>query len=151
MVLNEVNLAAAEGLLREVLVPLGVLALDYVGVTAAVVADLRSGLSKARRKGEVLTSRGFRRTLDKLGGYLSVLAGLTTVDAMLMAAAVCLRLTGGMALPLLPVLTSLGSVGIVLVEVKSIAENSGRKRSLAGAMRMLRRLAEVFNLKRMLP
>ncbi|MCF0218885.1 MAG: phage holin family protein [Muribaculaceae bacterium] len=138
-------------LMRALLLPLGVMAVDYISVTAAVVADLRSGLKKARRKGEAITSRGYRQTLEKLGCYLSVLAGLTTVDAMLIAAAVCLRLTGGYSLPLLPVLTSLGAIGIVLVEVKSIAENSGRKRSFAGAMRMVRRLAEVFNVKRMLP
>lgn len=136
-------------LLRGLLLPLGVMAVDYVGVTAAVVADLRSGLARARRQGVPLTSRGYRRTLTKLATYLRVLAGLSAVDGMLMASALCLRLTGGPEWPLLPVLTSLGSAGIALVEVKSMVENSGRKSAFEAAVDMLRRLAGAV--KRMLP
>ena len=61
---------------------------EYVLVLCAVVADLASGLRKARRRGEARRSKALRRTVEKLATYYNVLAALTVIDAMQMAAVV---------------------------------------------------------------
>ena len=55
---------------------------EYVLVLCAVVADLASGLRKARRRGEARRSKALRRTVEKLATYYNVLAALTVIDAM---------------------------------------------------------------------
>ena len=45
---------------------LSVVVTEYVLVLAAVGADMASGISKARKRGEATRSRSLRRTVDKL-------------------------------------------------------------------------------------
>lgn len=101
---------------------------EYLLVLCAVLADLASGLRKARRRGEARRSKALRRTVEKLATYYNALIALTIIDAMQMSAVVYLRMACGYdRLPLLPVLTLLGSIGIALIEVKSIYEKAGEK------------------------
>ena len=101
---------------------------EYVLVLCAVVADLASGLRKARRRGEARRSKALRRTVEKLATYYNVLAALTVIDAMQMAAVVYVRVACGYAaVPLLPVLTLVGAIGIAIIEVKSIYEKAEGK------------------------
>ncbi len=101
---------------------------EYVLVLCAVVADLASGLRKARRRGEARRSKALRRTVEKLATYYNVLAALTVIDAMQMAAVVYVRVACGYAaVPLLPVLTLVGAIGIAIIEVKSIYEKAEEK------------------------
>lgn len=125
------------------------LAAEYGGVVLAVAADFVCGVVKARRAGVRRTSSGYRRTFDKLGRYLTALGGLTVVDAMLLAAAACLRGTGGPAVPLVPVLTSLGAVGMALVEAKSVCERVERKGDLHGVAEAVERLVEFLSRRRL--
>ena len=57
---------------------------EYVLVLAAVLADLWSGLRKARRRGEARRSEALRRTVSKLGQYYNAMFALTVVDLMQM-------------------------------------------------------------------
>lgn len=101
---------------------------EYILVFCAVVADLVSGLRKARRRGEARRSKALRRTVEKLATYYNALAALTVIDAMLMAAVVYLRVACGYDnVPLLPAMTLLGSIGIAIIEVKSIYEKAEEK------------------------
>lgn len=119
-----------------------VLAADYAGVLAALLADLRSGISRARREGRPLTSRGYRDTVDKAGRYYITLFAMTAIDAMIVAAVFFLRHYTGMNLPPLPLFTTAGAVGLGVIELKSIMENTRSGDSLKDATKVLKRLFE---------
>ena len=58
---------------------------EYVMVLLAVIADLVSGLRKARMRGEARRSKALRRTVDKLCRYYNALFALSVIDAMQIA------------------------------------------------------------------
>ena len=68
---------------------------EYVMVLLAVIADLVSGLRKARMRGEARRSKALRRTVDKLCRYYNALFALSVIDAMQMAAVAYLGVTRG--------------------------------------------------------
>lgn len=103
------------------------LLLEYILVLFAVIADLISGCKKAKKRGELRSSYGFRRTYDKLSRYYLPLFALTIVDAMQMVVVGYLNTYHNYSIPLLPVLTFFGSLGIGLIEVKSILEKAEDK------------------------
>lgn len=113
---------------------------EYLLVLCAVLADLASGMRKARRRGEARRSKALRRTVEKLATYYNALIALTVIDAMQMSAIVYLRVACGYDdLPLLPAMTLLGSIGIAIIEVKSIYEKAEEKeqRNMEDAARTL--------------
>ena len=117
-----------------------------------VLADLASGLRKARRRGETTRSRALRRTVDKLARYYNVLIVLTVVDAMQITAAVFLRTVEGYDVPTIPVFTLIGSLGMAFIEVKSIFEKGDdkEKQQLAELVSLLESIADNDRLKRIL-
>lgn len=125
--------------------PAMALAVDYAGVVMAVGADFVSGVCKARRAEVKRTSRGYRRTFDKLGRYFAALVGLTIADAVMLAALWCLRGTAGMSVPLLPVMSSLGALGMVLCEAKSICERVEQKGDVRRGAELVDELVKFFN------
>ncbi len=123
-----------------------VLAVDYCGLLVAVVADLVAGISKARRKGVALTSKGFRASVDKFARYMLALLGMTAVDAVLIAVALCLQAGGDCVdFTLLPAVTSAGAAAMSLIEVKSIFETEGEKNPVDEMAVMLRRVLDLVN------
>lgn len=112
-------------------------AIDYCAVFLAVLIDLRSGTLRARREGVPRTSRGYRRTVEKLSGYFVTMLALSVIDALLVLSALLLRVTAGYELPLFPLMTTLGAVGLTLIELKSVMENTRRKSDIMSAARSL--------------
>lgn len=106
------------------------LLIDYLCVLAAVIADLVSGLRKARQRGEKCTSSGLRRTVDKIGRYYLALFSMTVIDVMLVASLDFLKESGFTIIPAFPYLTSCGALALALIEVKSICEHSDEKGDL---------------------
>lgn len=106
---------------------MGLLAVDYAGVLAAILADLRSGVLKARRKGERRTSNGFRRTVEKASRYYVTLFAMTVIDVLVIASVAYLHMVGGWSLPPFPIFTTMGALGLSCIELKSIYENSQEK------------------------
>ena len=100
---------------------------EYVMVLLAVIADLVSGLRKARMRGEARRSKALRRTVDKLCRYYNALFALSVIDAMQMAAVAYLGVTGAAKLPMLPAFTLFGAICIAIIEVKSIYEKASEK------------------------
>ena len=100
---------------------------EYILVLLAVFADLISGLKKAKQRGELRSSYGFRRTVDKLGRYYLPLFALTVVDIMQIIAVWYLNTFYEFSIPIFPVLTLFGAIGIGLIEVKSIHEKAEDK------------------------
>lgn len=120
---------------------------EYVMVLLAVIADLVSGLRKARMRGEARRSKALRRTVDKLCRYYNALFALSVIDVMQMAAIAYLRVTGTAQLPMLPAFTLLGAICIAIIEVKSIYEKASEKEQAEAdeAARTLLRLIKNVN------
>ena len=131
------------GLMPVLLLMLG----EYVMVMLAVIADLVSGLRKAKMRGEARRSKALRRTVDKLCRYYNALFALSVIDVMQMAAIAYLRVTGTAQLPMLPAFTLLGAICIAIIEVKSIYEKASEKEQAEAdeAARTLLRLIKNVN------
>lgn len=131
---------------------LAIVVAEYFLVLAAAAADLASGLSKARRRGETTRSRALRRTVDKLARYYNVLIVLTVVDAMQITAAVFLRTVESYDVPTIPIFTLIGSLGMAFIEVKSIFEKGDdkEKQQLAELVSLLESIADNDRLKRII-
>lgn len=118
----------------------GFVAVEYLCVLLAVLADLWSGWRKAGRRKERRTSRGLRNTVDKVARYFNALIALTVIDIMIIAGAAYLRSTQGWDIPIFPVCTLVGAVALALIEVKSIYENASEKGDMQEAAALLKRV-----------
>lgn len=100
----------------------------YFLVIIAIVADLWSGVRKAKINGVVRSSTGYRRTIDKISRYYNVLLALTVVDAMQMSSIWYLDTYYHYdRLPMFPFITLVGAIGLCLIEIKSIYEKAEDK------------------------
>ena len=100
---------------------------EYLLVLLAAMADLWSGVRKAKQRGEIRSSYGFKRTIDKLAKYYNMLIALTVIDCMQMGGVWYLDSYYDYHLPIFPVITLLGAIGIGAIEVKSIYEKADDK------------------------
>ncbi|MFV0467453.1 MAG: phage holin family protein, partial [Dysgonomonas sp.] len=82
-----------------------VLLSEYLLVLMAVLVDLVAGCRKAKKRGELRSSYGFRKTVDKLGRYYLPLFALTIVDMMQLIVVWYLNEFYGYTIPLLPVVS----------------------------------------------
>lgn len=112
---------------RQLLLVLLLMIGEYMLVLLSVIADLWSGIRKAQERGEARRSKALRRTIDKLCRYYNALFALTVIDVMQISAAEYLRIACGWDIPLIPAVTLLGSIGIAVIEVKSIFEKADEK------------------------
>lgn len=118
---------------------LRLLAVDYGCVLAAVIVDLATRLASLRRRDTPCTSRGLRRSVTKLSGYYAALFSLTVVDAVTVAATLCLEACGETPpLAPFPYLTTLGAASLCLIEMKSVSENTGVPIDLGAIINLLR-------------
>lgn len=106
---------------------------DFTAVIIAAVCDLVSALRRVRRNGMRRTSRGYRRTVDKLVRYFITLMSLAVVDALLIASALFLRSTMQWDIPVFPLFTTLGALCLTLIEAKSVMENTQRRSDMTDA------------------
>lgn len=122
--------------------PMAVLvAVVYICVFMAVMADLFVAMRRTRIEGVRRTSRGFRRTVDKLTRYYAMLLAMTVTDAIVTGAVVYLRVVHGAGLPSLPLFTTICGAGLALIEAKSIYEKSVDKADMKEIADLARRLA----------
>lgn len=139
------------GQLPNVVLAIALTAGEYLLVLFAILADLASGLRKARKRGEARRSKALRRTVEKAATYYNALAALTIIDAMQIAAVIYLRAACGYEnIPLFPILTLLGAIGIAIIEVKSIYEKSDEKeqKNFDNAAETILRYLKMINEKR---
>lgn len=113
--------------MEKIFVTLWILFGIYLLVLFAILADLWSGVRKAKKNGIARSSYGFKRTIDKIARYYNVLLALTVVDAMQMASIWYLETYYQYHCPMFPFITLLGSIGIGLIEIKSIYEKAEDK------------------------
>ena len=99
----------------------------YIEVFIMILADLWSGTRKAKQRGEVRSSYMYKKTIDKIARYYNALIALTVIDAMQMGGVWYLDGYYSWSIPIFPVVTLLGALGISLVELKSIYGKSYEK------------------------
>lgn len=89
-------------------------------VTACLI-DFWSGVTTAKALGEKLMSHGFRRTIVKIGDYVRVMMFALMFDIL------------GSLFPFykVPFVTILCAIAVVIIEGKSVIENSRRKKANA--------------------
>lgn len=92
-----------------------------------VLADLWSGLRKAKQRGEAITSKKYRNTVNKLSRYYNVLVSLGVIDALQLVCFWYMNTYFGWSVPLFPWLTLIGSIGVGAIETKSIMEPADKK------------------------
>ena len=124
--------------------------IEYSGVLLAIVADLWSGLRKARLAKIPRTSRALRRTVDKIARYFNTLLALTILDGMIIAGIIYMQANGIASWPIIPLFSLLGAIALTSIEIKSICEKSEEKGDLSQAAKTIKELLESPNIKTIL-
>jgi hypothetical protein len=124
--------------------------IEYSGVLLAIVADLWSGLRKARLAKIPRTSRALRRTVDKIARYFNTLLALTILDGMIIAGVIYMQIANIAYLPIIPIFSLLGAIALTSIEIKSICEKSEEKGDLSQAAKNIKELLESPSFKTIL-
>lgn len=99
---------------------MGMVLVIYFLVLFAVLVDLYTGIRRARLQGLARTSRAYRRTVNKVNRYYSLLLIASFIDMS------CLLVSAWEQVGVLsmPYMTWLGGVGLCLIELRSVWENT---------------------------
>lgn len=104
-----------------IIIRITVVLICWFFMLCACLVDFWSGTDTAKACGEQLQSKGFRRTIKKVGDYARVMLFFLMFDIL------------GTLLPfyILPFTTMLGAIAIICIEGMSVIENSRRKKAYA--------------------
>ena len=105
-----------------VMIRISITMVCWLFMVCATLFDFWSGVTTARALHEPLMSHGFRRTITKISDYWRVLLFALMFDI----------LGAFLSFYYLPFLTMLCTLAIIIIEARSVIENSNRKRSHAG-------------------
>lgn len=94
----------------------------WSAMVISTLIDFWSGTSTAKALGEPLSSKGFRRTIAKDADYMRIMLFALMFDAM----GICF-----VHIYVLPFVTILCTIAILIIEGKSVIENSRRKKAHA--------------------
>lgn len=92
-----------------------------------IFADLWSGIRKAKIRGERITSRKTRDTVNKIARYYNVLLVLAVIDALQLVCVWYMNTFGNWDAAMFPWLTMMGTIFIGFIETKSIMEPANEK------------------------
>lgn len=107
-----------QGLGSYMVIRVSITMLCWLFMVCATIFDFWSGISTARATGEKLMSHGFRRTLAKISDYWRVLLFALMFDI----------LGAFLSFYYLPFLTMLCTLAIIIIEARSVVENSARRK-----------------------
>lgn len=130
------------GIAQHYTVQIGLIILCYIASVFAVLMDLRSGISKAKLRGEYRSSFKIRKTCQKFNEYGNTLVILTLVDILVMAFENVIMSQMSWTLPILPIFSFFGAIGICYIEYKSIKEKAEDKHKFDDAEAFLLKLAK---------
>lgn len=95
----------------------------YLAPILAALIDLRVALKRVKENGGTIESEKLKETPKKISNYLLFIFTLTVVDIIQMILVHYLSIFyGWTAVPLMPILTAIASIGCCCIEVKSIYE-----------------------------
>uniref|UniRef100_UPI0039A6AB2A holin n=1 Tax=Ornithobacterium rhinotracheale TaxID=28251 RepID=UPI0039A6AB2A len=95
----------------------------WVIVLVAILVDLHYGVKKSKLMGECRTSEGYRRTINKVVYYYSLMVFAMMFDFMDVITPIVLP----NPLTLIPMFSVLGAFALVFTEVKSVHEKAEDK------------------------
>lgn len=100
----------------------GLMLLCYIIIIGLIFCDLQAGIRKAKKRGEVRTSDGYKRTIAKIAQYFNMTFALSLIDVAQLCMLLFLYHFYQRDIIMIPwfTLLALGYVGFV--EVKSIWE-----------------------------
>ena len=104
-----------------VVIRVSITLLCWLFMVLSTLVDFLSGVTTAKALKEPLMSHGFRRTITKISDYWRVLFFAMIFDI----------LGAFLSFYYLPFLSMLCTMAIVIIEARSVVENSGRRRSHA--------------------
>lgn len=113
--------------MKELIIIIWMLFGIYMLVFLLIIADLWSGLRKAKQRGEIRSSYGLKKTVYKLAGYYNALLALTLIDCMQMGSIWYLDTYYDYHIPVFPIVTLVGAIGMGCIEIKSIYEKAEDK------------------------
>lgn len=122
MILSLLEQKGAESVQIYIMVRVIAIMVCWLFVAISVLIDFWSGVSTARALGEPIKSDGFRRTVIKMADYVRILIFAVMFDAL----GICFVHTY-----ILPFATVICAIAILLIEGKSVIENSRRKNAHA--------------------
>lgn len=112
-----------EILIKEFSIALITYCLCYLFVMFAIAGDLISGVRKAKKANKMITSHGYKRTVDKVAKYFNSLFSVSVIDFFLMMV-MCVAHNAGwfMRVPLIPILTIIFGLYLAYTEFRSVIE-----------------------------
>lgn len=113
--------------LDQIILVLCVLLGIYLAVLGLIASDLWSGLRKAKVRGEIRSSYGLKKTVEKIAKYYNMLFAVTLVDCIHMVLIWYLDIYHNYSIPIIPILTAVGAIFIGIIEIKSIYEKADEK------------------------
>ena len=111
----------------EIIIVLCMLLGIYIAVLGLIGSDLCSGLRKAKKRKELCSTYGLKKTVEKIAKYYNMLFAVTLVDCIHMAVVWYLDTYYGYSWPMIPILTAVGAIFIGVIEIKSIYEKAEDK------------------------
>jgi hypothetical protein len=114
-------------ILKRIFPQIVMLVVMYLLILTVIFLDLWAGVRKAKIRGEFRSSFGFRKTVEKIGKYYNMIFVITVIDAMQMIAISQINLQINAHLPLIPILTFIGSIFVGFIELKSVYEKAEDK------------------------
>ena len=101
--------------------------LEYIVILLAIIADLITGVNKAKREGKLRTSYGFRKTLSKMSQYFGAAFWATFIDVLQMYLILGFNNETNHRIFMFPFVTLILTFYVCVIEYKSIRENRETK------------------------
>ena len=99
----------------------GIILVCWIFMVLSNVIDFWSGTTTAKALGEALTSKGFRRTISKIGDYVRIMLFALMFDV----------LGSLLSFYIIPFATIICTIAVMYIEGRSVVENSRRKKAHA--------------------
>lgn len=115
---NLINTGDFHGLGEYVIIRVTITLVCWFFMICATLVDFWSGVTTAKALHQPLMSHGFRRTIAKIGSYWQVLIFALMFDI----------LGAFLSFYYLPFMTIVGTLSIIIIEARSVVENSRRRK-----------------------
>lgn len=110
-----------DALMFFIAIRVGIILVCWIFMVMSNVIDFWSGTMTAKALGEALMSKGFRRTIAKMGEYVRVMLFALMFDI----------LGSLLSFYTIPFATIIATLAVMFIEGKSVIENSRRKKAHA--------------------
>ncbi len=98
------------------------LLLCYIIILGLIVCDHRAGVRKAKQRGEIITSDGHKRTIEKISKYFNMTFAMSIIDVLQLTLILFLYHFYSRDIIMLPWFTLIAVGYVGFVEIKSIWE-----------------------------